>query len=201
MLECMDSKIINKEEFKRRVYYVADIMKMMKRTMNFMKDNHQCTQIEVDSLCVSDDTAAWICGQVLECNFVSFRMYINKFTHPNTILDYFKFEESLIQRMSHDGERFTYLNYNLFKNVVALKLTIYTKHMNMYADGLPYFITKFTEQDCENVNLYFRQSIAQELILNPFEYLIENAIENLPFNDNNQILQSHVRGRNGRFKI
>jgi Nucleopolyhedrovirus LEF-12 protein len=188
----MNNNIIDRKEFTRRIHRLTDILKMMKQMMNLMKDHRQCTQVDVDSLCVSDDTAAWICGKVAECNFISFRMHINKFMHPNTILDHFKFDESLTQHMLHDGERFTYMNYSLFKNIVALKLTIYTKHMNMYADGLPYFISNFTQHNCDNVNVYFRQSIAQKLNLNPFEQMIETVIENLSFDDNNQILKSLV---------
>lgn len=160
---------------------------MMKQMLICMNENKQCTQDDVDSLCISDDTAAWICGHSSECNFVSFRVHIADFQHPNIILEHFKFEESLIQS-KHDGKRFTYMNYFIFKDVVALKLTVYTKGLNMYADGLPFFIDNFIN-NCEHVNLYFRHKIAEEITLYPLEQTIENVITNLPVEYDNCIVK------------
>jgi hypothetical protein len=154
-----------------------------------MKQHKLCSQEDVDSLCVSDDTAAWICGHVSECNFISFRVHIGDFQHPNNLLEHFKFEESLFQR-AHQRKRYTYMNYTLFKDVVALKLTVYTKGQNMYSDGLPFFIDNFTQHSCEHVNLYYRNSSAQRLILNPLEDVIENTIASLSVERDNRVLDS-----------
>lgn len=174
----------NNAEFNRRLEYVGTIATMMKRTLNVLRQQGYCTQQDADSLCVSDDTAAWLCGRLPTCNFVSFRVHIDQFEHPNPALEYFKFEESLAQRQ-HVGPRYTYMNYTLFKNVVALKLVVYTRTLqaNMYADGLPYFVQNFSETSYKHVRVYVRKLGAiQVATLSVYEQIIEDTINELVVN-------------------
>ncbi|AGA16195.1 lef-12 protein [Thysanoplusia orichalcea nucleopolyhedrovirus] len=173
--------IIDDAEFSRRLEYVGTIATMMKRTLDVLCQLGYCTQKDADSLCVSDDTAAWLCGRLQKCNFVSFRVHINRFQHPNPGLEYFKFEESLSQR-EHVGVRYTYMNYSLFKNVVALRLVVYTRTLrkNMYADGLPYFVQNFLQTSYKHVGVYVRNHCAIPMMSLPVhEQLIENTIDEL----------------------
>nr|WRK23013.1 late expression factor 12 [Bombyx mori nucleopolyhedrovirus]WRK23151.1 late expression factor 12 [Bombyx mori nucleopolyhedrovirus]WRK23289.1 late expression factor 12 [Bombyx mori nucleopolyhedrovirus]WRK23427.1 late expression factor 12 [Bombyx mori nucleopolyhedrovirus]WRK23565.1 late expression factor 12 [Bombyx mori nucleopolyhedrovirus] len=171
----------NNAEFKRRLEYVGTIATMMKRTLNFLRQHGYCTQQDADSLCVSDDTAAWLCGRLPTCNFVSFRVHIDRFEHPNPALEYFKFEESLAQRQ-YVGPRYTYMNYTFFKNIVAIKLVVYTRTLqaNMYADGLPYFVQNFSETSYKHVRVYVRKFDAIQLATLPlYEQIIEDTINEL----------------------
>ncbi|ABL75982.1 late expression factor-12 [Maruca vitrata nucleopolyhedrovirus] len=169
------------EEFYRRLEYVGTIATMMKRTLNVLRQHGHCTQQDVDSLCMSDDTAAWLCGHLPTCNFVSFRVHIDQFEHPNPALEHFKFEESLAQRQ-HVGSRYTYMNHTFFKNIVALKLVVYTRTLqsNMYADGLPYFVQNFSETNYKHVSVYVRKHCAiQTMSLPVYEQTIEDTINEL----------------------
>lgn len=173
--------MIDTAKFYKRLEHVGAIATMMKRTFNILCKLGHCAQQDADSLCLSDDTAAWLCGRVETCYFVSFRVHIDKFCHPNSGLKHFKFEESLLQS-EHVGVRYTYMNYDLFKNTVALKLVVYTRtsRENMYADGLPYFVQNFSESNCKRVSLYVRNSCATLLTPLPaFEQLVEDSINEL----------------------
>nr|AFS51986.1 DekiORF109 [Dendrolimus kikuchii nucleopolyhedrovirus] len=165
-------------EFQKRLDRVAVIATMMRRTLDVMRQLGQCTERDADTLCLSDDTAAWICGRLSSCHFVSFRVHIDRFAHPNGTLQHFGFEESLAQRYSHAAAaaapaRYTYMNYSIFRDVVALKLVVYTSHLNMYADGMPYFIDGFGS-DAPRTRV--RTSAAQPLSALPLlEQYIEDA--------------------------
>ncbi|AOT85566.1 cyun108 [Cyclophragma undans nucleopolyhedrovirus] len=161
-------------EFQERLDRVAVIGTMMRRTLDTLRQLGQCTERDADTLCLSDDTAAWICGRLPACNFVSFRVHIDEFAHPNGALHHFGFEESLAQRYAHAARRYTYMNYSIFKDVVALKLVVYTAQLNMYADGMPYFIDGF---GCTVLRTRVRTSAARSLnaSLPPLEQYIEDA--------------------------
>ncbi|ANF29744.1 ORF-96 [Catopsilia pomona nucleopolyhedrovirus] len=151
------------EQFDKRLDYVTPIATMMRRTVDAMQKLGHCNERDADSLCLSDDTAAWLCGHKNTCTFVSFRVHIDNFVHPNGALKHFKFEESLAQSQ-HVGQRYTYMNFALFKNIVAIKLIVYTRthKSNMYADGLPYFVKIiFAKYNRRRVCVRMRTSPAQ----------------------------------------
>ncbi|AAK85602.1 hypothetical protein [Epiphyas postvittana nucleopolyhedrovirus] len=130
--------IANKDQFNKRLAYVNDIVIMMQRTMDFMAARGQCTRADAATLCLADDTAAWLCDRADHCTFVSFRVRITAFQHPCRALQHFMFEESLTQRFSKMLPRYTYMNYSLFKNLFAIKLTVYRG--DVHVDGPPYFV-------------------------------------------------------------
>ncbi|AAQ91728.1 late expression factor 12 [Choristoneura fumiferana DEF multiple nucleopolyhedrovirus] len=150
-----------------RLTYVADIATMMQRTLDFMAANGQCTRADATTLCIADDTAAWLCGRTDVCTFASFRVRIAAFKHPCPILKHFLFEESLAQRCGGPMPRYTYMNYSLFKNLLAIKLTVYTD--DPHADGLPYFV-KFENGRAKQ---HVRQTAAVHYKLPAFEQCVE----------------------------
>lgn len=155
---------------------------MMKRTFDVLCQHGHCTRQDADTLCLSDDTAAWICGRLPSSNFVSFRVHVANFQHPNFALKHFKFEESLAQSQ-HVGVRYTYMNYTFFKNIVAIRLIVYTRtpQSNMYADGLPYFVRNFFEDSSKPVDVYVRKDCAIQ-ILSPtmiHELFIDDSINKI----------------------
>lgn len=178
-MDIVNYEIENREEFNRRLDYVGTIAIMMKRTLNAMRQLDHCTEHDVNTLCVSDDTAAWLCGRLETCNFVSFRVHIDNFVHPNAVLKHFKFEESLAQH-NHVGQRYTFMNYTIFKHIVAIKLVVYTSTLNMYADGLPYFINNFSEKSYKHVHVQVRKTCPIKIQpLSIHEQIIEDKINEL----------------------
>lgn len=103
-----------------------------------MAAHNLCTRAEAATLCLADDTAAWLCGRTDTCTFVSFRVTIAAFQHPCRMLEHFLFEESLAQRYSDPLPRYTYMNYQMFENMLAIKLTVYIGELHV--DGSPYFV-------------------------------------------------------------
>ncbi|ABI13829.1 late expression factor 12 [Anticarsia gemmatalis multiple nucleopolyhedrovirus] len=154
----------------KRLTYVADIATMMQRTLDFMAVNGQCTRADATTLCIADDTAAWLCGRTDVCTLASFRVRIAAFKHPCPILEHFLFEESLAQRCGGPLPRYTYMNYLLFKNLLAIKLTVYTD--DPHADGLPYFV-KFENG---HAKAHVRQTAAVHYKLPAFEQCVEEII-------------------------
>ncbi|QDL57058.1 LEF-12 [Dione juno nucleopolyhedrovirus] len=130
--------IANENQFQTRLAYVADIAAMMRRTLDFMAEHGVCTHADADTLCISDDTAAWLCGASDVCTFASFRVRIAAFRRPCRALEHFLFEESAAQRCAGPLPRYTYMNYALFRDVLAINLTVYSG--DLHADGPPYFV-------------------------------------------------------------
>ncbi|AFY62907.1 late expression factor 12 [Samia ricini nucleopolyhedrovirus] len=160
--------IANKRQFRERLAYVADIAAMMQRTLDFMALHRACTRADAATLCLADDTAAWVCGRTDTCTFASFRVRIAAFQHPSRPLAHFMFEESLAQRCSGPLPRYTYMNYALFRDVLAIKLTVYIG--DPHADGLPYFV------DFARGSARVRASAALRPELPPFERHVEEVI-------------------------
>ncbi|AGR57143.1 LEF-12 [Choristoneura rosaceana nucleopolyhedrovirus] len=165
----MDSlDISNDVQFKTRLAYVADIAAMMQRTLDFMAVHGACTRADANTLCLADDTAAWLCGRADMCTFASFRVRIAAFRHPCGALAHFLFEESLAQRCTGSLPRYTYMNYAMFKGVLAIKLTVYVG--DLHADGPPYFVDFARGRACVRTNaaLHFQ--------LPPFERCVEEVV-------------------------
>lgn len=160
--------IVDKSQFKKRLAYVADIATMMQRTLDFMAIQGVCTRADASTLCLADDTAAWICGRSDVCTFASFRVRIAEFQHPCRALAHFLFEESLAQKCSGPLSRYTYMNYAIFKGVLAIKLTVYVD--DMHVDGLPYFVD--FERGCARV----RTAAPLQLQMSLFERFVEEAV-------------------------
>ncbi|AKN81067.1 Late expression factor 12 [Lonomia obliqua multiple nucleopolyhedrovirus] len=199
MLQPVD--ILNNEEFKRRLNYVGSIATMMKRTLVLMQTQGFCTQENADSLCLSDDTASWLCGHIQECNFVSFRVHIPNFTRPNLFLEHFKFKEVYQHDYNNNDDnndnsndvgrrRFTYMNYFIFANLIAVKLVVYATNelFDMFNDGLPYFIDNFTELCYTHVRVRVRKHDAKLIYRSVYEHAIENSIATIPRDDKNTIV-------------
>lgn len=168
-------KITNKTEFNERFNRVRSIALMMARTIDFMRQNGLCTVEDAKTLCLSDDTAAWVCGHSDTSTFVSFRIHIDSFKHPNAVLDYFKFKESKEQR-ERVANQYTYINF-IFKNVVAIKLTVYTDKpkSRMYKFGLPFFISDFSDNN-EHVRVNVRNTRIKSIYIPLFyEQFIEDV--------------------------
>ncbi|AGR56996.1 LEF-12 [Choristoneura occidentalis alphabaculovirus] len=160
--------IADENQFRTRLAYVADIAAMMRRTLDFMAVHGACTPADANTLCWADDTAAWLCGRVDVCTFASFRVRIAAFQHPCRVLAHFLFEESLAQRCSGPLPRYTYMNYAMFKGVLAIKLTVYIG--NLHADGPPYFV------DLALGRAQVRTTAALHFQLPPFERRVEEVV-------------------------
>jgi hypothetical protein len=162
--------IANMNQFNERLARVTDIATMMQRTMDFMAANGQCTRADATTLCIADDTAAWLCGYADVCTFASFRVRIAAFEHPCPVLEHFLFEESLAQRCGGSMSRYTYMNYSLFKGLLAIKLNVYAD--DPHADGLPYFV-KFENG---RATTHVRQNAGVHYKLPAFEQCVEEII-------------------------
>lgn len=160
--------ISDKEQFQTRLAYVADIAAMMRRTLQFMAVHGACTRADAATLCLADDTAAWVCGRGAAPAFASFRVRIAAFQHPCRALAHFMFEESLAQRCSGPLPRYTYMNYALFRGVLAIKLNVYVG--DPHDDGLPYFV------DFARGRALVRTRAPLQFPLPPFERRVEEAV-------------------------
>ena len=159
--------IADEREFQTRLAHVADIAAMMRRTLQWLAAHGACTDADAATLCLADDTAAWVCGRAAACSFASFRVRIAAFRHPCRALEHFLFEESLAQRCSGPLPRYTYMNYALFKGVLAIKLTVYVD--SLHVDGPPYFV------DLDG-RARVRTAAPVHFPLPPFERCVENAV-------------------------
>ncbi|AUR45129.1 late expression factor 12 [Spilosoma obliqua nucleopolyhedrosis virus] len=160
--------IASDDQFKKRLAHVADIAAMMQRTLDLMAKQGVCTSADAATLCLADDTAAWVCGRANTAAFASFRVRIAAFQRPCRALAHFFFEESLAQRCSGPLPRYTYMNYTLFRGVLAIKLTVYVD--DLHVDGLPYFVD--FARSCARL----RTNAAVQFYLPPFERHVEEVI-------------------------
>ncbi|QED40558.1 LEF-12 [Chrysodeixis includens nucleopolyhedrovirus] len=101
-------EIINTEAFNDRVAHVWDYVVYMKSVVAQLESKQVIGRDDAYSLCLADDTAAWICGRVPTANYVTFRMFLYRFSsvdgsmHASTLSRFLRkkgFEESFEQQL------------------------------------------------------------------------------------------------------
>nr|QNN89380.1 late expression factor 12 [Spilarctia obliqua nucleopolyhedrovirus] len=66
---------------------------MMQRTLDLMAKQGVCTSADAATLCLADDTAAWVCGRANTAAFASFRVRIAAFQRPCRALAHFSLKK------------------------------------------------------------------------------------------------------------
>ncbi|QHB21701.1 lef12 [Artaxa digramma nucleopolyhedrovirus] len=118
--------LIKKKEFLRRLEHVKLFVSYVKCVVDEMVCRKEIEASDVDSLCLSDDTAAWACGRIEHCNFVTFRIKsVGYDRRTASVLDEQQFEESLEQAFTFGPDRVTLIYYKFLLNTVAVKLIIF----------------------------------------------------------------------------
>lgn len=80
-------KIINQTFFKQRLDRISFVMGFVRAVVAEMVRRLEITQLCAATLSVSDDTAAWLCGRVPTCNFVTFRVAIPDHERSDTLTE------------------------------------------------------------------------------------------------------------------
>ncbi|AXS67697.1 lef-12 [Cryptophlebia peltastica nucleopolyhedrovirus] len=155
--------IIDRCAFEERLNHVKFFVQLMNVVICEMIASHEITKAEGASLCLADDTAAWICGRISDCNFVTFRVKSLSFNkiQSKILKKKYNFEETYEQQLL--GNEWQYLIYinRTFKQV-AIKLIVVREDVPMIYSNpyikLSYFIklqdlnVSTLDCDCGNDN-------------------------------------------------
>ncbi|QEI03590.1 LEF-12 [Rachiplusia nu nucleopolyhedrovirus] len=71
-------KIVNAQAFNERIAHVRNYVDYMRRVVTQLQEEQVIERDDAYSLCLADDTAAWICGRISVANYVTFRMTVSK---------------------------------------------------------------------------------------------------------------------------
>ncbi|AGR56785.1 lef12 [Hemileuca sp. nucleopolyhedrovirus] len=66
--------VTDREKLMNGLRHVEPFVRFMRLVVDEMVNFGEITQREAETLCLADDTAAWICGRIEQCNFVTFRL-------------------------------------------------------------------------------------------------------------------------------
>ncbi|UJZ89059.1 lef-12 [Erannis ankeraria nucleopolyhedrovirus] len=132
--------------FRKRLDKVKFFVEIVKLIVDKMVQLGEISQNDKKSLCLADDTAAWICGRIKDCNFVTFRLQSHNFNRKSKILSKCNFDQTFEQQIfGSSWNNLIYMNYTFEE--VAIKLIVYTessdKHSIEYSNPCPqlsYFI-------------------------------------------------------------
>ncbi|QUJ09219.1 lef12 protein [Gynaephora ruoergensis nucleopolyhedrovirus] len=157
--------LLDKQNFVKKIQHVSFFIKYVNHIVDELVRHKEISIDDVDSLCLSDDTAAWVCGRIQNCNFVTFRIRSAQFDQrKSSVLDKHNFTTSLEQTVC--GLLWTRLEYFKFVlNTAVVKLIIFRDDCKDIVASNPcpqlsYFIkNKFCETldsgsefDAENIN-------------------------------------------------
>ncbi|ABF47377.1 LEF-12 [Clanis bilineata nucleopolyhedrovirus] len=159
-IECSKIKItvVDNEAFNLRYNYIQHFIDFMIQVVDEMVEMQQIEKHEAHSLCLTDDTAAWLCGRVETAHFVSFRLKSALFTNSCLLSGFDSgFEQKLL------GDSWTHLTYYNtsfdLENQVAIRLIISRMHLDTPLEmsnpcpQLAYFVRvsdkRVTTRDCD----------------------------------------------------
>nr|WUR10787.1 lef-12 [Calliteara abietis nucleopolyhedrovirus] len=138
--------IIDKPLFDWRLRRVAKYVRLMRCLVTDLLEIGAITDADAESLCLADDTAAWVCGRVPVANFVTLRLKsaaFDKRAAERSIVTRWRFEQSLEQQLlGRDWRNLTYMNFTFEE--VAVKLIVWRSSAHIaYSNPCPqlsYFI-------------------------------------------------------------
>ncbi len=128
-------KIVNAEAFNSRIKHVWNYILYMKQIVDELLDEKIISRDDAYSLCLADDTAAWVCGRISTANYVTFRMSLINSTNSrmnasalSSLLRQNGFEESFEQQLQilfpHGHNRTRYYMFSKFDDIVAINLIV-----------------------------------------------------------------------------
>ncbi|QYC92725.1 Late expression factor 12 [Trabala vishnou gigantina nucleopolyhedrovirus] len=138
MAKCRAVTVIDDRRLQNNFAHVQSFVAFMRSAVHQMALCGEITHDDAKTLCVADDTAAWICGRIKNCDFVTFRMKSAKFrrSHNNSVLTrLYGFDQSLEQKLlgNDDSRRrnnhyrnLTYTNFS--SKLVAVKLIVFCEN-------------------------------------------------------------------------
>ncbi|ABY65776.1 late expression factor 12 [Orgyia leucostigma nucleopolyhedrovirus] len=126
-MEAKIVKILDGNKIAARAFCLQPFVKFVHNIIDSLVREKIISCFDAESLCLADDTAAWLCGRVSDCNFVTFRIASKLFNRAKAqaILYAFKWEESCEQILWGDTyENLVYMNFSA-SDAVAVKLVVW----------------------------------------------------------------------------
>lgn len=166
-------KIINVKKYRCRLNRLKPFVDYVKMCMEKLHQLNLIEREEMRSLCLSDDTAAWVCGKLKTSNFVTFRLIVSAaYTSDDVarlfaVLERAGFEQSLEQTLvianDPNATFLIYHNFALARDIVAIRLIVVKSSIVTMLDSNPcpqlsYFINVYTggvaTRDCDCLNAH-----------------------------------------------
>nr|ANW12299.1 lef12 [Malacosoma sp. alphabaculovirus] len=164
-------KVVDVERYRHRLNRLKPFVDYVKMCVQNLHKLHLINFEEKRSLCLSDDTAAWVCGRLKTSNFVTFRLIVSAAYAVDNVARLFAvltkagFEQSVEQALviakDPNATCLIYDNFSSAKDIVAIRLivvkssTLTMLHSNPCLQ-LSYFINVYTggvaTRDCDCLN-------------------------------------------------
>ncbi|AUF81565.1 late expression factor 12 [Malacosoma neustria nucleopolyhedrovirus] len=164
-------KVVNVEKYRYRLNRLKPFVDYVKMCVEKLHELNLIKYDEMRSLCLSDDTATWVCGKLKTSNFVTFRLLVSPTYAADDVTQLFAvlskagFEQSVEQTLviarDPNAKYLIYDNFSLTKGIVAIRLIVIKSSTltMLYSNPclqLSYFINVYTggvaTRDCDCLN-------------------------------------------------
>ena len=111
-------KVLNVDKFNERLARIQILLDIAKSALRDMIEADEISPLELSSVRVSDDTAAWVCGRIETSNCVTLRIKCSESFRGSRVLieRHFydeHFHQALVKNLDPDRQHYMYWKYTI----------------------------------------------------------------------------------------